>query len=302
MSIKNTSPLGKGLKALLPVSFMENGIDLEINNNGSDNDSPFFLCPIDFVTANPYQPRKGVEHASLDQLAASIREKGVLQPLLVRKIDTGRYELIAGERRLRAAKMAGLEKVPVIEKDIAMSDRLEIALIENIQRENLNAIDEAEAYSKLMNEFGMTQESVAKRVGKDRSTVANSVRLLQLPDEIKEDISDGLLSSGHARVLLSLSTPELVKLLRDEIVDNKLSVREAEALAKKYKSPPPPKAKPAQKTEPALPVDYCKSLNTNMINYFGSKARIVQNGNHGKIEIEYSSPDELDRIMSLIIR
>ncbi len=300
MNMKTGSPLGKGLKALLPVSFMENGMDLEAET--SERNSPYFQCSIDFISANPYQPRKDVEHAALDQLANSIREKGILQPLIVRKIEKNRYELIAGERRLRAAKMAGLERVPVIEKDIALSDRLEIALIENIQRENLNPLEEAEAYAKLMSEFGMTQDSVAKRVGKNRSTIANSVRILQLPEEIKEDLAAGIISSGHARVLVSLGDPKLMKLLRDEIVTNKLSVRDTEALAKNYKSPQEPTKKNKEKPTPSLPDSYCQSLTTNMINYLGSKTKIIQNGNRGKIEIAYSSVDELERLQALITK
>jgi ParB family chromosome partitioning protein len=302
MSVKNSSPLGKGLKALLPVSFMENGFDLEGEHDTADRNSPYFQCPVDFIAANPYQPRKEVENAALEQLAASIREKGVLQPLLVRKVENNRYELIAGERRLRAAKLAGLEKVPVIEKDIALSDRLELALIENIQRENLNPLEEAEAYARLMSEFGMTQDSVSKRVGKDRSTIANSVRVLQLPDEVKEDLAAGRISSGHARVLVGLGDPELIKQIRDEIVTNKLSVRETEALVKQMKENKSGTAGNKKKAPPALPNSYCRSLSESMLNYLGSKARIVQNGDRGKIEIEYSSPIDLERLLALIVK
>jgi len=301
MVARTSSPLGKGLKALLPIMEEDNGIyGSGLADNSPKKDSPYFICPINFIEPNPYQPRKSMDKTPLEGLSASIKEKGILQPLVVRKVSENKYELIAGERRLQASKLAGLEKVPVIVREIAMSDRLELALIENIQRENLNPVDEAEAYAQLMQEFGLTQESVAKRVGKERSTVANSIRLLQLPDDVKADLANGAIKSGHARVLLSLGDHEQMRSMRDEIVKNKLSVRETEALVKKAKkqlSAPRPKQPPKM----AIPDEYCRSLTNGLVNYLGSKAKISQNGERGKIEIEYYSIDDLDRVMGLII-
>ncbi|MCK5436874.1 MAG: ParB/RepB/Spo0J family partition protein, partial [Desulfobulbaceae bacterium] len=183
--------LGRGLNALLPGLEEETSADFSL---------PYFICPVDSIRPNPFQPRKDTKNWDLDGLAESIREKGVLQPLIVRKSDDSGYELIAGERRLRAAKMAGLDQVPVIVKDVSANDTLELALIENIQRQDLNSLEEAEAYQKLTQDFGLTQEEVAGRVGKERSTVTNALRILQLPDYAKQDIIDGVLTAGHARV------------------------------------------------------------------------------------------------------
>ncbi len=300
MAAKLKSPLGKGLKALLPVSLMDEGNNIDLTPEMETiTDSPYFHCPIGFISANPYQPRKEMDSGALNQLAASIKEKGILQPIVVRKIEANKYELIAGERRLRAAKIAGLEKIPVIARDIAMSDRLELALIENIQRENLNVVEEGLAYAQLMNEFGLTQESVAKRVGKDRSTIANTIRILQLPDDVVDNFARGLISAGHARVLLSLGDPEKIRSLRDEIIKKKLSVRETEAIVKRKKSAPTLKVK--KEITHSLADSYCKSLSNSIVNYLDSKAKIIQNGQRGKIEIEYYSPDDLERVLSLII-
>ena len=297
---RTSSPLGKGLMALLPVEAENNGLSLERTESAA-TDSPYFVCPIAFIQPNPYQPRKTFKAEELESLAASIREKGILQPLVVRKIADNHYELIAGERRLRAAQLAELEKVPVLVKDIAISDRLELALIENIQRENLNALEEAEAYAQLIDEFSLTQEMVSKRVGKNRSTVANSLRILQLPDYAKTSLSNDIISAGHARVLLSLNDEGQLKAMHDTIIAQTLSVREAEALAKKMKAPAP--NKPAVKRpEPSLPTPYCQTVTKSLTEYFGSKSTITQNGSKGKIEIEYLSADHLERLLALILQ
>ncbi len=297
---KTLSPLGKGLMALLPIESETDGLSLNRPENAADA-SPYFVCPIGFIHPNPYQPRKTFNLDELESLAASIKEKGILQPLVVRKVAENHYELIAGERRLRAAQLSGLEKVPVLVKDIAISDRLELALIENIQRENLSPLEEAEAYAKLIEEFGLTQEMVAKRVGKNRSTVANSLRILQLPDYAKTSLNNGKLSPGHARVLLSLSDEGQVKLLHDKIIAESLSVRETELLAKKMKSPAKTKHI-AKRPEPGLPIPYCQTVTKTLTDYFGTKSAIVQNGGKGKIEIEYLSVEDLERLLALIIQ
>lgn len=297
---KMRSPLGKGLMALLPTENENNDLSQAQNENRM-NDSPYFICPIAFIQPNPYQPRKVFNPEELESLAASIREKGILQPLVVRKISDNHYELIAGERRLRAAQLAALEKVPVLVKDIAISDRLELALIENIQRENLNPLEEAEAYAQLIEEFALTQEMVSKRVGKNRSTVANSLRILQLPDYAKVSLNKGDISSGHARVLLSLNDDGQIRSLHDTIIAKSLSVRETEALAKRMKAPA--KEKPlAKRPEPSLPAPYCQTVGKTLTDYFGTRSTIIQHGSKGKIEIEYLSATDLERLLALIIQ
>lgn len=292
MTKKTTSALGKGLDALLPSS-------------GSDG-REYFLCPIDAIEPNPNQPRKDINDTALAQLSASIHEKGILLPLVVCEHGgEGRYQIIAGERRWRAAKMAGLDEVPVLVKDVAPLDRLELALIENIQRQDLNPLEEAEAYLRLVKEFHLTQEEVAKRVGKERSTVANALRINQLPDFAKEDLARGTLSMGHARVLLSVGDEAIMREVRNEIVQQGLTVRQAEALAQKQKKKMTgagsgTKRQP-RKSANELPDSYCKSLANGLINYLDTKARIVQSGTRGKVEIEYYSHDDLERVLSLIM-
>ena len=292
MSKKTASALGKGLDALLP-------------SGGSDG-REYFLCPIDFIEANPDQPRKDINDTALAQLSASIQEKGILLPLVVCEHGpAGRYQIIAGERRWRAAKMAGIDEVPVLVKDVAPLDRLELALIENIQRQDLNPLEEAEAYLRLVKEFNLTQEEVAKRVGKERSTVANALRINQLPDFAKEDLVRGVLSMGHARVLLSVGDETVMREVRNEIVEQGLNVRQAETLAKKHKkmaTPPGAGAKrQPRKSANELPESYCKSLANGLVNYLDTKTRIIQSGTRGKLEIEYYSHDDLERLLSLIL-
>jgi len=293
--------LGKGLDALLPV-----------NDQVTGDKSPhgvLMACQVDQITPNPYQPRQEMEPEALRQLSASIKEKGVLQPLLVRKKENSSgYELIAGERRLQAAKLAGLDEVPVIVKsDTSKSDRLELAIIENIQRQNLNALEEAEAYARLMQEFGHTQEEVAQKVGKERSTIANTLRLIQLPDFAKADLASGVISAGHARVILSVSDQDLMRLVRDEVVKKNLSVRQAEELAKKLKKNPgktraASESSGKQKTLGEIPESYCQTLTNDISRRLESNTKIIQNGSRGKIEIEYYSLDDLERLVSLIAR
>ncbi len=289
---KTTSALGKGLDALLP--------------SGASDGREYFLCPIDFIEANPTQPRKDINDTALAQLSASILEKGILLPLVVCEHGAeGRYQIIAGERRWRAAKMAGLDEVPVLVKDVTPLDRLELALIENIQRQDLNPLEEAEAYLRLVKEFHLTQEEVAKRVGKERSTVANALRINQLPDYAKEDLVRGVLSMGHGRVLLSVGDEATMREVRNEIVEQGLTVRQAEALAKKHKQKMATagggEKRQLKKSANELPESYCKSLANGLINYLDTKARIIQGGTRGKIEIEYYSHDDLERVLSLIL-
>ncbi len=274
--------LGKGLGALLSA---EDIYDLE---------SPgFFLCPIEKIRPNPDQPRRHIEDGSLEGLANSIKEKGVLQPLVVREANDG-YMLIVGERRWRAAQKAGLKSVPVIIKDTSPEEVLELALIENIQREDLNPMEEAMAYSKLIDELGLTQSQVASRVGRERSTVANFLRLLLLPDYAKEDLLDGRLTMGHARALLMVEDTERQRELRDQILERGLSVRQAEALARRFVRHRPLKTK-VKEEDPNI-----KSLCEELSRSLGSEVKIVQTKRGGRLEIRYNSIQGLERIIQLL--
>ncbi len=271
--------LGKGLGALLSQE--------DIYDAGSPG---LFQCPIEKIRPNPDQPRKHIDEESLKSLASSIERKGVLQPLVVREVKSG-YELIAGERRWRAAQLAGLRSVPVVIKDVSPDEVLELALIENVQRQDLNPVEEAMAYRRLVTEFGLTQAQVAARVGKDRSTVANFLRLLQLPDYVLEDVTEGRLTMGHARALLMVSDPALQNELRNKIIKKGLSVRQAEAAARKLSESSNKKASSAQQ-DPDI-VELCNELTYSL----GSKVRIVPLKKGGRLEIKYETLDDLERII-----
>lgn len=275
--VKKTG-LGRGLATLLPAS--------------DDEGNVYFSCPIEEIRPNRSQPRKTFSDEKLAELAASIREKGIIQPLVVRK-KADHYELIAGERRWRAAQKAGLREVPVVIQDVSDSTALEMALIENIQREDLNAVEEAEAYQALMDNFGLSQEELAGRVGKERSTVANSLRLLKLPTEIKRDIAEERLSMGHARALLALDSQDQMKTGRDEIIQKHLTVRQAEGLVKKLKSNRVQKE--VKRPDPQL-TDVVEQLKR----HFKAKVALRQTGRGGKIEISFSTLDDLTRIIEII--
>ncbi len=265
---------------------------------------PYFLCPVQAIKPNPLQPRKNFDRKDLAGLAESIRKNGIIQPLIVRKLDgEGEgFELIAGERRWRAAQLvAGLREVPVVIKDIAAAEVLEVALIENIQRRDLNPLEEADAYDRLIREFHLTRTAVAARLGKKRSTVSNTMRLLQLPDFAKRDLVGGVITEGHARVLLSLGKNEAAMLaLREVIVDKDLSVRQAEKLARQRREKGGKKG--GGKVAERLPAKYCRELLDGLTSYLGCKTRIRQKGAQGKLEIEYRSREELERLHSLIIK
>jgi ParB family chromosome partitioning protein len=272
---------------------------------GNDNEEKYFECDIDKITPNKYQPRLYFDEADLLELSESIRENGIIQPLIVTLSTEGKgYELIAGERRLRASKLAGLEKVPVVVMDVTDEDTLlELALIENIQRTDLNPIEEAEAYHKLIQKFGYTQEETAKRVGKKRSTISNMLRLLNLPDFIKQDLVSGTLSEGHARALLRLSDDlPAMKEIRDLIIKKSLSVRQTEKIVRKATSTVKhSQVSPQNKDQSEIPTTYCKALVNQLTNKLSSKVYINQAGSRGKLEIEYYSVDDLERLISVIM-
>ena len=273
---------------------------------GETEEDHLLECEIRKIIPNKHQPRVSFDDRELEELTQSIRENGVIQPLIVSSVDgTNSYELVAGERRLRAARLAGLETVPVVVRKLDSEDALlELALIENIQRTDLNAIEEAQAYKKLIDRFGYTQDQTAKRVGKKRSTITNTLRLLLLPDFVKEDLLANLLSEGHARALLRIvDDPILLKDIRDQIIHKKLSVRQTEQLVRRSQTSGrrQPKAQ-AQKTNDNnnLPTSYRRAFENQLTNKLDSKVTIHSNGSRGKIEIEYYSFDDLERLVSLV--
>ncbi len=274
--------LGKGLSALIP-----DGHDLD------EKEQQFFLCPVAAIEPNPNQPRQRFPAHELDEMVVSVREKGILTPLLVNQTEGG-YQLIAGERRWRAAQMAGLERVPVVVRDVTPSESLELALIENIQRKDLNPIEEAMACQKLMEDTASTQEMLSRRLGKDRSTIANLLRLLKLPTAIQQDVIDNRLSMGHARLLAGIGEKDQQKILRDAIIKKGLSVRQAEALARKLKNPPRAQ-KVLSKDDP-----YIKSLSDNLKRSLGTKVEIKKDGKQGQILLYFYSDDELDRLVEFL--
>jgi len=277
--------LGKGLGALLPEF-------------GQGESKALLYCGIEEIIPNPSQPRKHFDESKLQELAESIREKGILEPLLVRRTDQG-YELIVGERRWRAAQKAGLREVPVLVKEVGGRDAFEISLIENLQREDLNPIEEAEAFKHLIEEFNISQDDLSKRIGKDRTTITNTLRLLKLPLEVRNQLLQNRITSGHARALLSLENKEKQKELCALIIKKGLSVREAERLAKQW-------AAKSQKATPSVKrrgdwESQLHSLEDSLRKCLGTKVHITQKGNRGKIEIEYFSHEELERIVEAIL-
>lgn len=275
--------LGKGLGALIP--------DLSVLNEGEKKALGIIEVELDKIIPNEYQPRKVFDEEKLKELAASIREQGVIQPIIVHRIGTT-YGLIAGERRWRAAKLAGLATIPAIVKETSKRGLIEMALIENIQREDLNPLEAAESYKRLIDEFKITQEDLAKRVGKDRTTITNFLRLLSLPKEVKQEMVAGSLTMGHAKALLSLDRVRDQQLAAALIIKKGLSVREAEALAARLKNPPKDK-RPRQSGE-------LRSLEEKLRKSLGTKVSISATSRGGKIVIAYYSEEELDRILDKI--
>jgi ParB family transcriptional regulator, chromosome partitioning protein len=273
--------LGKGLSALIPDAPEPRLASVDVE--------------IDRLSPNDFQPRAFVDDARLKELAASIASNGVIQPIIVRRIGD-RFQIIAGERRWRAARLAGLRRVPIVVRAVETGNErslLEMALIENIQREDLNPIDEALGYRRLADEFQMRQEDIAAAVGKDRATVANVLRLLRLPDEVRADVAGGALSMGHARALLSLSNEADQRRVARDVIARSLSVREAESLVRKIVESNAPVKEP----KPAPPVDvHTRAAEDRLKLLLGTRVRIVRHGSRGRIEIEFGSEDELIRI------
>ena len=304
VSAKKIHGLGKGMGSLLGnfdfdiapyvVSSPKEKITVQVSEE--DIKDRVLYVSVDKITPNVNQPRKSFDDDSLAELSASIKNQGVLQPLLVEKITDDSYVIVAGERRFRAAKIAGLSEVPVIVKSFNEVQRIEVALIENIQRENLNAIDEAAAYQYLIQKSGLTQEEVAEKVGKKRSTVTNSLRLLQLPDQMKDDIVSGVLTAGHARAILSLVNPNDRMLLRDKIIEKELSVREAEEEAQALNEGKKVKVKRAPKARDP----YIQGVEDKLLEAFGTKVEVKGNLKKGKLVIPYASQSDLERLYRLL--
>ena len=291
--IEKRPALGKGLSALIPdVPEAPRSAPLEID--------------IDLLAPNELQPRVQMDDGKLEELAASIRANGIIQPILVRR--TGQtYRIIAGERRWRAAQRAGLHKVPVVVRDVVEgSDKqlLELALIENIQRENLNPLDEALAYQRLANDFGLTHDQIGAAVGKDRSSVANMLRLLKLSEEVRANLSSGALSMGHARALLGIEDPASQRHAAREVISRGLSVRDTEALVRKLGRPKNDGAmgRAPENEAPEPPKDvHTRAAEDRMRFALGTKVHIVRRGQRGTIEIEFGSEEELNRIYDHIV-
>jgi ParB family chromosome partitioning protein len=278
----NRSVLGRGIGSLLPES----------NKRG------YFLCPIGELYPNHAQPRKQFDQEKLEELAQSIREKGVLQPLLVKKTDKG-YVIIAGERRWRASQLAGKKEVPVIVKELSDHEILEIALIENIQRQDLNPIEESESYQRLIIDLGLTQDEVAKRVGKDRSTIANSLRLLKLSKEVRDKIATNELSVGHARCLISIEDKSLQNQIMEEILQKSYSVRQVEQIVKKLReSSSTQEAGQEAGAEPEPDWTAYNAVAQELKNYFDARVEIKAHGSgRGQIVVSFLSPEDFNRIL-----
>lgn len=279
--------LGKGLSALIP----EDIEDLTQENEGK------ISVPLNKIKNDNNQPRKAFDSDKIAELTESIKTHGIIQPLILRKSDNDCYIIVAGERRWRAAKMAGLSEVPAIIMDLSEKDVLEISLIENIQRQDLNPIEEAIAYKKLLNEFKLTQEDLSKRIGKSRTAITNTMRLLNLDSRVQQYIIEGIITEGHGRALLSIKDLELQYELSQKVIDENLSVRELEKLTKKFLEVKD-KVKEERATNELNP--YYKEIKNQLQDYFGTKVNISNKNNKGKIEIEYYSEDDLQRILDII--
>lgn len=286
---KKRGALGRGLDALILPKHEE-------PEGSKDN---LILCGIEEVYPNKEQPRKIFDEEKLNDLIASIREKGIIQPIIVRRLesDRGSYEIISGERRWRACQRAGLKEISVIIKDVTDRESLELAMIENIQREDLNPIEQAEGYQKLIDGFMFTQEELALRLGKNRTTIANSLRLLKLPDSVKDKVQGGRITEGHARTLLALFNKKDMGVVVEKIISAGLSVRALEKLVKKLNTAPKVKKKPDEVKERQL-----KHVENDLINYYKTKIRINKKGDAGRIVFDFYSNEDLIRLVDLLTK
>lgn len=287
--------LGKGLDSLIPSGVLDSADNKQKTGKVQ---APDTVVDINKVEPNRDQPRKNFDEDALEELADSIRQVGLIQPIVVQDRKTY-YEIIAGERRWRACKKAGLKEIPVIIKNFTEQEIVEISIIENIQREDLNPIEEAMAYKRLLEEFNLKQDEVAEKVSKNRTTITNSLRLLKLTEEVQQMIVDGKLSTGHARAIISIEDPEKQLEIAEKIFDEKMSVREVEKFIKSLDKP----AKPKKKVNESLQVVY-DSIEEQLKLMLGTKVSILSKGTEGsgKLEIEFYNHDDLDRIVEIIKR
>jgi len=267
------------------------GLDALIASESAPTEGGALLVPINAVIPNPRQPRQQMEEESLKELADSIREHGILQPLIVTQENSQQYILIAGERRLRAAALAGLEMVPVLVRQATDEQRLELALIENVQRADLSPLETAEAYRQLTEEFGLSQDNVAKQVGKSRVSISNTLRLLKLPEPIRQALADELITEGHARALLTLSSPSAQLAVMQIILQKHLNVRQAEELARKW-------SEAAPKRMPAAPSPEVTELEERLRSHFGTKVVLHHGKKGGTLTIHYYSEEDLDALIT----
>lgn len=283
MGMNKKSALGKGLGALIP-----NDIASKDNNKGSS-------ISINLIKSNEEQPRRAFDDEKIAELAQSIKEHGIIQPIIVKKSDNS-YVIVAGERRWRAAKLVGLKEVPAIVMELTDKDIVEISLIENIQRQDLNPIEEAIAYKKLLSDFNLTQEELSKRIGKSRVAISNVIRLTNLCETVKQYLIDEVITEGHGRVLLAIENPKLQSEIAQKVIDEKLSVRELEKLIKHISSKKNDEIK--EKAREINP--YYKDVTERLQDYFGTKVSITNKKDKGRIEIEYYSNEDLQRILEII--
>lgn len=274
--------LGKGLASLIPAREHRPGATVT-------------LVPVDQIAPNPYQPRKHFTQEALADLAESIKAQGILQPVLVKRVAAG-YELIAGERRWRASRLAGLKEIPAVIRDAGREESLAMALVENIQRENLDPVEAALAYQALADEFDLSQEEIASMVGKDRATIANSLRLLKLPTGVQEDLAAGRLSMGHARALLALEEPKTIQKARDEVLSRDLSVRETEALVRRISRGK--REQPGRKTRADDPL--LADLEARLRRRFSARVEISRKGKGGVLSIGFADEEDLERIIEIL--
>ena len=301
MAAKSSRALGKGLDLLIPNAVGEAKAKRENSSESvetKEDKGAETILKITMVEPNRKQPRKNFDEDSLQELSDSIKQVGLIQPILVQNRND-HYEIIAGERRWRAAKMAGLKEIPVIIRDYSDQEIMEISLIENIQREDLNPIEEAQAYKRLLTEFNLKQDEVAERVSKSRAAVTNSIRLLKLTDRVQQMVIDDMISTGHARALLAVEDPEAQYIIAQQIFDEKLSVREVEKLVKKLNSPEKEKKKTENKTIEVIYQDIEDRLKQRL----STKVTVSSKGEgSGKIEIEFYNHEDLDRLLDIIGR
>jgi ParB family chromosome partitioning protein len=280
--------LGRGLESLIPPAVT--------SEDGTKSTKGYHLLPVDSIIPNRQQPRTVFDEEKIRELGESIREQGIIQPLAVAKTADGRYELIAGERRLRAARMIGLEQVPAVIKEVDDEGMLALSIIENIQREDLNPIEEARAYQELIEQFGYTQEDVAKKVGKSRVAVANSVRLLKLPQVVQEDVASGRYSAGHARAILAVEGIHAQLKLRERVLREMPTVRDVEKMVQSYAAGGMKRGRPRRALSPQM-----NEISESLKQVLGTKVQINPKGDGGKIVIEYYSADDLNRIYGTVV-